>query len=639
MQQGYRVERTDRLQDSRLLEDSHSRVVQFYAPRMAEAEKNIQYSRGDIYTPEELKYYEDTGRAPIVMNKLLGPRRTVVGTFLQSMFDATFAPVGDEDQAMAQVLEKLAYYEANRNNDSLTDGELADTAFITGKAYVYEWPEVTPGERPRCCSRIAPVFAVYFDPDSKIPVTRDDAEFVDLVYWMSLEEILREFPEAEKYIDPTILSKSSRVTDATFDVAYDKSHDRTHETITERNGQHKVVERYFRSYESAWFFLDPESGEPSEIADIESFRGRFPGAQPFRKVRDFLQVAIWAPGLMAGHEFLFKGPYHVQPRNPDNGRCMWPVVELVTDCLGGESDGFVKFLRDPMKLISVMFTAMVETAKHAKSSYEQDASAYISPEEAKRAAKYGAHSGLTFQMKPGQAGNGSRPVQAATASPDLSNGINHAETFINEASAAPPALQGISESASTAASLNAQRIEQAGVQLTGFISYFKQFCKQRLRLRYAYWRECYTDEMVFRITNSNEKGGELLTINQMVPETDQFGNQTGNVTRINDIGAAEFDVVIVDSLRSSTVRAKQLQVVNTLLQNPAVAANPEMAMALTKWAFKLSDAPKELYEEMEQAAQASAQAQAAQQAQEAQPSDPAQPIIDSIQQTPQEALV
>ena len=64
-----------------------------------------------------------------------------------------------------------------------------------------------------------------------------------------------------------------------------------------------------------------------------------------------------------------------------------------------------------------------------------------------------------------------------------------------------------------------------------------------------------------------------------------------------------------------------------------------MAMALTKWAFKLSDAPKELYEEMEQAAQASAQAQAAQQAQEAQPSDPAQSIIDSIQQTPQEALV
>lgn len=636
--QGYRVENSGDLIDSRLLNESHNRVAAFYAARMAEAEKNVLYARGEIYTPEEIEYYEKTGRVPIVLNRILGPRRTVVGTFLQAMFDATFAAVGDEDTALAEVLEKLAYYEAQRNNDTLHDGELADMAFITGRAYVYEWPDVQPGERPRCKSRIAPVFSVYFDPSSKEPITRDDAEFVDLVYWMSLEEILREFPDAEKYIDQAVLQRSKRLTEATFSDAYDKSHDRGHERQTERNGQFKVVERYFRSYEAAWFFLDPETGEPTEVKDVEAFRMRFPGAQVFRKVRDFLQVAIWAPDLMPGSEFLFKGPFHVQPRNPDSGRVMWPVVELVSDSLGGESDGFVKFLRDPVKLIGVMFTAMVETAKHAKASYEQDPSAYLNPEEAKKAAKFGAHSGLSFQMKPGMAGKGSQPVQAATASPDLSNGINHAEVFINEASAAPPALQGISEGSTTAASLNAQRIEQAGVQLTGFINYFKHFCKHRLRLRYAYWRETYTEEMVFRITGGEQN--ELLTINEMVPETDQFGNQTGRIAKLNDISAAEYDVVIVDSVRSPNVRSKQLQVVNSLLQNPAIAQDPELFKALTKWVFKLSDAPKDLYEEVEQAAQASAQAaqQAAmqQQAGQSQPSVPDQ-VMNSVQSIPMEA--
>lgn len=634
---GTRVETLDQLTDFSQADDSHRRVVAHYAERNAEMERNMRFVRGDHYTPEEKDAYAATSRVPIVMNKLLAPFRTVIGTFLQAMFEPGFSPVGDEDQALADALSKLAQFESTRADDLLENGQIAGLSWILGRAYRRIWPEQNPGEQSRCMAEILNPFGVYPDPDSKTVISRDDAEFYDIVHWLGLEQILRLFPESAKDVDENILQQRVRSIGIDF-VNYNKSADRGHESMDIRGSMFKVVERYYRCYRKQWFTVDGETGDPVEVDEIEQFRKMFPGAPVFPKTSDFLHVAIWAPGLMtAAKSFLFNGPYHVQPRNPDTGRCMWPIAEQVSDSLLGESDGFVKALRDPQKLVDVLYTQLVENAKHSGSGYEQDPSKYATPEEASRAKRLGAHANQRYEMKPGQAGQGMVAIQPQNVPPANGQALNVADSFMYEASAAPPAMQGIAEGSSTAASLNAQRIEQAGVQLTQFITFFKSYTRQILRLRYAYWRETYTDERVVRITSEGNKS-ERVELNKMVPETDPYGDMTGGIAKINDISAAEFDVVINDSQASPTYRAKVLKSIEAMMANPAVAANPAMAGPLADWFFRLSDAPAELKEQVRAGSQAmQAQAQAQQPGAVGTEPGQVQQVMDSLQQVPMEA--
>lgn len=631
----FRVESLEKQTDFSRADDSHRRVVDYYRPRNDEMERNMRFYRGEHYTDEELKAFKDSSRVPLVFNKILAPVRTVTGTFLQAMFEPTFRPVEDGDQEMAEVLGELASFESSRLNNSLDHGALAALAYILARGYRRVWCEVEPGERPRHRAELLNPFAVYFDPHSIKLISRDDAEFVDVVHWMGFEEILRNFPNSEKDIDQAFCSddRSSLPTD--LSISIDRSKDRGHESMNKRNGMYKVIERFYRAWKTAWFMADGE-GNVVEVSDAKRVKEMFPGAQVFKKTRDFLQVAIWAPGLMTESKaFLYNGPYHSELRNPDTMRCMWPILEVVSSNILGESDSFIKALRDPIKMIDVLYTQLVEAAKHSGSGYEYDPSMYLSKEEAERAKKLGAFSNQRYAMKPGMAGKGMRPIEGQTVSPANTQGMQIADSFIYEASAAPPALQGISESSSTAAALNAQRIEQASVQLSEFMANFREYEKQEMRVIYAGWREHYTNETIFRITGKDGKEKEV-TINKMVPEMDKWGNETGEIALVHDIQAALYDVVISDSQSAPTYRDRVLRSISEILQNPAVAANPQIVGPLTNFWFRLSDAPLDLKEQIEQATQQAMQAQQIQQPGQGVPAESEQ-IMQSMQQVPMEA--
>lgn len=630
----YRVESLEKQIDFAAADDSHRRVVDYYRPRNDEMECNMRFFRGEHYSDDELKAFKDTSRVPLVFNKVLAPVRTVTGTFLQAMFEPTFRPVEDGDQKMAEVLSELASFEASRLNNSLDHGALAALSYILARGYRRVWCDVSPGERPRHRAEILNPFGVYFDPHSTKLISRDDAEFVDIVHWMGFEEILRNFPEAEKFIDQSYCSNDRSSLPTDLSISVDHSKDRGHESVNKRNGMFKIIERFYRAWKTSWFMADG-SGEIVEVKDVQKFKQAFPGARVFKKTRDFLHVAIWAPGLMSeSKSFLYNGQYHSELRNPDTRRCMWPILEVVSSNILGESDSFVKALRDPIKMIDVLYTQLVEAAKHSGSGYETDPSAYLNKEEAARAKKYGAFSNQRYEMKPGMAGKGMRPIEGQTVSPANTQGMQIADSFVYEASAAPPALQGMSESATTAAALNAQRIEQASVQLAEFMANFREYEKQEMRVIYAGWREHYTDETVFRITGKDGNEKEVV-LNQMVPAVDQWGEQTGEISLVNDIQAALYDVVIADSQSAPTYRDRVLRSISEILQNPAVAANPQIVGPLTNFWFRLSDAPLDLKKQIEQAT-----------AQAAQPQVPGSmgmdagavdQVMQSVQQVPMEA--
>jgi hypothetical protein len=559
---------------ARRVDGSHDAVMEFYRTRNDDMEGCVDTLRGRLYGKSELAAYERTHRQPISINKALAPFRTVMGTITQSGFDADFLPQEESDEELAEALGKLAIYESEKCDDFGQNAQACQSAYAMGRGYRMHWVEQGPGLRPQLRSKVLNPFAVYFDPDSADVVSRGDAKFVDVAHWLSIEEIIEKFPHAEKKIRQSEL-KDRNLSDNYEH--YDKSANRMHEDDNnELNGKRRVVERYYRV----------SNGGGSEE----------------------LWLAVWAPGLLYDDTFLFNGAYHVQPIDPDTKKIMFPVVELVSDNMLGESDGFVKFLKDPVKLISVLYTQLIDAAKHSGTGYLANRNAFETDEEFERFLKYGAQSNQRYAVKDNAGLNAVQPIPPSGLPQASIQAMNAAELFVNDMSSAPPALQGQSENSNTPASLNAQRIEQASTQLATFFNFYKTYLRQTLKLRYAYWREAYTEEFTFRVTMPNAEGDgsgqRSFTMNQPAEATGWDGMPTGELRKINDIGAAEFDIVIADSYKAPTFRRKMTAVLQGLLQNPAIGANPEMVQAMVEELLELSDAPHKLKERFRQAAEA-----------------------------------
>jgi hypothetical protein len=557
--------------DCRRVGESHAEVERFYESRNDAMEECINVLRGKLYSRKEIAAYEKTRRQPISINKALAPFRTVMGTISQSGFDADFLPQEESDEGLAETLGKLAIYEAEKNDDFSQNSQACQSAYATGRGYRMHWVEQGGEARPRTRSKVLNPFAVYFDPESTDVISRSDAQFVDVAHWLSIEEIIEKFPHAERKIS------QSEITDRNLIGSYehyDKSANRMHEDESnELNGRRKVVERYYRV-------------------------GRGYGHEE-------LWLAVWAPGLLCDDSFLFNGPYHVQPIDPDTRKVMFPIVELVSDNVLGESDGFVKFMKDPIKIVSVLYTQLIDAAKHSGTGYLANREMFETDEEFRRFLEYGAHSNQRYSVKRMDA---VQPVPPS-ATPQISmQALGETEAFINDMSSAPPALQGRSESSSTPASLNAQRIEQASTQLATFFNFYKTYLRQTLKLRYAYWREAYTEEFTFRVAMPNAEGDgsgqQSFTINRLESVPGWDGMPTEELRKMNDVSAAEFDIVIADSYKAPTFRRKMAAVLQDLLQNPAIGANPEMVQAMVEELLELSDAPHKLKERFRQAAEA-----------------------------------
>jgi hypothetical protein len=566
-------ERLENAKDCHKVAASHRAAQEFYRERHDRMEACVNAVRGKIYSEAELKKHRKAKREPVVINKILSLFRTLIGALVNSKFDASFMPMEDSDQQLAEVLSKLAVFDGKRNDDENQNAQVYQNAYITGRGYRMCWVEQGREGQPRVKSKVLNAFAVYFDPDSTDVITRNDAQFVDVVHWLSYDELLKAFPDIEGKIN--IGDKKDRNFTDSYDF-YDKSSNRKHEDTEELNGKRQVIERYYRVSKNG---------------------------------KEELWLACWAPGLLGDDSFLYNGPYHVQAIDPDTGRAMFPIVELVSDNIMGESDGFVEFLKDPSKVVSSLFTQLLEGARHTGTGYLVDDDSFATKQEADRFKEQGANANGRFSVRHGMASGAVTPIRGNETPQINLQAMSYAERFMEDISSTTPAMQGKSESATTAASLNAQRLEQSSIQVSVFFAFCKRYLQQILKLRYAYWRETYTEELTIRLTVPQDQGGgqEQVMLNQMAPVVDQYGMPTGEIQKINDISAAEYDVVIDESLQSPTYRDKMVKVLGEMLQNPAMAQNPDIAMVLIEGMFDYSEVPFDMKQKfrrkMEQKAQ------------------------------------
>tara|TARA_R110001592_G_scaffold135882_2_gene352480 strand:+ start:2513 stop:4633 length:2121 start_codon:yes stop_codon:yes gene_type:complete len=604
------------------LVDHHRYVIQFYEDRNTVRRRAYNFVRGQQHSPDELEQYRIKRKAPLVFNQLKASERTILGMFLQNKYDVKFVAVEPGDQDMADVLEQLRIWESNRNDDLNIDLNTVREAWAGGTAYQECYVDTKPGKDPVIRTDNLNPFAVYFDPNSRDLISRKDAQFVDVDSWMSEEDMVETWSESAEFIRGGLRAYSPN---ANGYESVNKSVDRDHESRLERNGQYRVTERYFRLNKKTFFYLNEKEGHKVKIEkdDVDAYKQDFPGHEVQADNMEELWLAVACEAIVQGMndgnlannnpigedddhgssngiQYLYLGKYHAQPIDPADNKIIWPILEMCAEQLNGEPQGFVEQMFDPQRVMNSTISNKVHSAKHAASQSKLiDYSAFKDEKEAVAASKYSSDADRSFQVKPGRLGDAIQPIEHRRVTPDNDESYGAAQEFISTVSSTPPALQGQSEESNTSGVLNAQRIEQSHVQLQVLIKNFRQFLKYKNMLRYAYWREFYKEEMVFRIIEPTpemrDNGTDFMAINQKVPAQDPYGYEVPGVVEVlNDINALTYDIVVEESSKSSTYRYKTQSQLAEMMQSAAVQQDPVLhAMLFQEWAM-LSDVNNKL---------------------------------------------
>jgi hypothetical protein len=617
----YRLEDSTSAKD---LIDHHASVVEAARPRLKRTQQAFDFVANRPHTPEELEVYRRKKKIPVSFPLAKTAERAIVGLWISNKYDVSFMPFEPNDQDTS-TLRQICYQHTEYTQDwKLLDVDIFRQGWAAGSANQEFWADVKPGRmgpdgRPedvRLRTTNQNAFGIFWDPESRQLITRYDAQYVDRVSWQEWSGLCKKFPDVLKEED------WARMIDNTNEV---EKTDRPYREmgfldIDVRNRRVKVIERFYKVYTESHYMQDAELKKVRLDAEAaKAFAGQF----TYTEDEEQLNVAVVCPRWVDragegkgvnGTGYLYNGPYHCQPRDPQSGHIIWPILEFAAENLQGEALGFIDPMIGPIKVVNSTMANIYHNSRHqAGTSLIRKDRVFLGENkkdfdknhtDADRVFVANDEADLTADIVPVPKGN---------VSADTYKALDYAKLFAEEVSSAPPALKGFSEASGTSGVLNAQRIEQAVTQLQVINQSWRLFLRQRAKLAQYYWKTYWTREKLIRVTNMDalkkgpdfwsgdisamqqqvahpmpqipgliqQGGASYVQMNGMKPAVDAFGQETGAIETFNDITQDEYDVVIEDSYQSPTYAERTKQELVQLLANPGVQADPQLLGALT----------------------------------------------------------
>jgi hypothetical protein len=574
------------------LYESHQQVIQYWSPYWDKMELYYDNLAGNMWTPEENLLFKRKKKAAVVINDLKPAERTILGLFIQNKYDVKFSP-REEMQDISDVLNKLYAWTAYTQDWHFKDIELVRQAWCGGVGYQEVYVKVVPGKEPVIITNTLNPFSIAWDPESRDLINRDDAAFVDRDTWVGYDDLAELFPD--HITDPGDLTSQGQ---QAFQQGKTYA-DRSSESFDSKNNRFKVTERLYKVRQVKWFTMGPQGKQ--EVPAEQRAQLRAQGQEMHHETTEMLHLAIICPAWNIG-EYLYKGPYHCQPRDLFTDKIIWPILELVCESINGVPGGFVQHLVQINRLKNSAVSNLFHAQKHAASTALIRKKKLFGADENMAAQFDKNHSDadrVFVASDQADLGTDVGPVPKGIVSQDTDKTLDIASQSFQSISSTPPALQGQAESATTSGILNSQRIEQSFVQLQVLIANIKHFLKRRAELVYYYWREYFTYPMKVRIVGGmpaqqadqqNQQQPQQpgqppqpppthVSINEERPAVDWQGRPTGAIEKINDISIARYDVDIEDSYQSPTYRAKRMQELSDIMQKSG-GIDPNLMEAL-----------------------------------------------------------
>lgn len=568
---------------------AHLNVQTWYMPQRTMLEKLYDFMRPETMWDEEEKAELRRKKKPVVaFMRLKSSERAFIGNMLLQKYEMKAAPAEPSDQNISDVITVLYKKVAHDNSVRYRDIGLLRDAWVGGSAWQESYVEVGPGRKPRIVIRNQNNFAIYPDPCRRDLVTNSDCRFIDRKGWYYKDDLISAYPDKQEIIEETLPNATS----ITYQQDGKPWADRQHEQMQQRNGQHAVVERFYRVWKRRYDSIDLKTGKKSTVghdfdaAQREEWKAQNPGATLCSEPEEFLYLAVACYGVS---EYLYNGPYHVQPRNPKTGRIMFPLLELVDEDVGGVPTGHMEHMVGPQKAINAMAVNTIAQAKAAGGvPLVGDSDAFDEDAQDDIGANISDGPRVFWKKKGAPKGSGLTPVSMGATGPDTQKTLNFAEQVLEDNSSMPPAMKGMAEG-NVPAALNEQRVQQAAAQSMVAVANYQNFLMQRAILWCCYFAEYWDFQDVVRVVEKSDPNGpDYITINELVQDA------WGNITRRNNLkDLLNYDIVFEESWQSPSMREDTRRQIAKIMESGAVKGDPVLSSFLQYYFVLLTDAPQD----------------------------------------------
>lgn len=155
------------------------------APKEEMRRKCVAYFNGDQLDEKVLAGLRKRKQPPIKLNEIRPTVNVLTGLFRSQKLDWSCKPVGPEDAPAAELKEQLLKHFQDASQLAYVEPEVADDMAIGGKGYIFVEPAAS-GYGLRC--RRIPAEYVYVDPYARDYDLNEDASYVDIAKWLTLDQ-------------------------------------------------------------------------------------------------------------------------------------------------------------------------------------------------------------------------------------------------------------------------------------------------------------------------------------------------------------------------------------------------------------------------------------------------------------------
>ena len=497
-----------------------------------DAEKYQNYYMGEQWEAAVLKKLEEEGRPALTINLILATINAALGEYSQRQARIAYKAKNDKAHDLSQIMTKLAMHTLDDNDfdslewDMVVDGLVADRGYMDVRM---EYDEHMRGDA-RVVS-IDPTEIVLdaeakeYDPNTWNRVTRS--------YWQSLDEIENTYGKDKREEVAAVANAGSYYAYDSFEFNKNTFGD-TDWTQWEYNAglggektikNARVISRQYKRLTQAYFYIDPNSGDMSEVpmswdtAQREAFGMQF-GLMIHRKPTSRIRWTVTCDHVVLHDDWSPYKTFTIIPFFPYfmRGRIMGMVKNLI-----GSQDHLNKTTSQELHVVN--------TTANSGWTMEEGTLTNMSEDEL---GERGAETGLVLVHA-----RGSLPPQKIKPNP-VPTGLelisNKSRQFLREISGMEGVL-GIGSPEISGVALQGKQ-ERANVQLQVPFTNLARTRRILGRKLLEIFQQFYTEHRVMSITRSlateSEEGTESLEIN--VPTV------TGAIH--NDITQGKYDATV-----------------------------------------------------------------------------------------------
>lgn len=485
-------------------------------------DRNQRFYIGNQWTDDELAVLAADNRPNLTLNEIFRTSMAVLGELSQHAADVRFSAEAAEDDNTAEALDRLYLHTAAVNNMEVLDQRVRMRGLLFGRGYYdvrVDFDENMMGQVKITAPRIQNI-VLDADIDDDDPKTW--ARFFR-TRWMSQNQLSLTYGAGiadDMQLSQLVIPYDSEDVSLGQLAARRSRAFGNMPNLEDRNiPKFRLIEQQYRREAYKDFFVDPETGDSSEVPENWTFNQishvkEVTGVVVMRRRTSTIRWCVTCDDRVLHDE-----------DSPYNDFTIIPYMPFFTD---GHTFGLIDQMIEPQRMLNKAISQELHILSTTANSGWKIKTGSLQNMTIQDLESVGARTGLILELMNTE---DAEKIQPNTAPSGFGSIAQSAVEYIHNAAGATPSMFGGAATSEVSGQAIIESLNRGPVNMSmPLTSFFNT--KRQVAIRFQdLVRQFYTETRFVRITDPNRRGGETTAINQ--PDPNDNGMFFNDVTRGN----------------------------------------------------------------------------------------------------------